>query len=198
MISVNRPDFIAGKQSRPPVNQKLKMATKTEIRADFKNAEVKGSVTQSMIGKILNKVVDKMELNSLQKNAITSQVNRLVNTEFNSAVNQAIDPVTNTFDQTRIDNETTLKCHGKTPDPRADADACIMDICGSNEKFFNKQGINEMLLLNELRGAVADEVLDSMLKSKDKPTKSPSQTQVRAGSPTTPEEIERYLLRLDE
>ena len=105
MDSVNRRSFIAGKQVRPPVNQKLKMATKPGIKADFKDAEVQGRVTLPMIDNIKKKVVKKMGLNPLQENAIASQVNRLFNTEFNSAVNQAIDPQTNKFDQSRIDDD---------------------------------------------------------------------------------------------
>ncbi|MEC8677494.1 MAG: hypothetical protein VXX85_01415 [Candidatus Margulisiibacteriota bacterium] len=184
MRSVNRPPFIAGKQSMQRGNTKVNMATKTDIRTDFKNAEIQGRVTQQMIGNILKKVVDKMKLTSRQENAIASSVNRLVNTEFNSAVNQAIDPQTNKFDQSRLQNKKLEKCHGKTPDPKSDADACIMDICGSNKRLFDKQGINEILLLNELRGAVMQEVFENMPESKAKPTASRLNTKTGSQSPT--------------
>ena len=87
MNSVNKPPFIAGKQSMQRGNTKVNMATKTDIRTDFKNAEIQGPVTQPMIGNILKKVSAKMKLTPTQENAIGSLVNRSFNTEFNSAVN---------------------------------------------------------------------------------------------------------------
>ena len=59
-----------------------------------------------------------------------------------------------------------------------------MDICGSNERLFDKQGINEILLLNELRGAVMQEVFENMPESKAKPTASRLNTKTGSQSPT--------------
>ena len=126
-----------------------------------------------------------MNLTPAQKNAIASLVNKLVNTEFNSAVNQAIDPETNTFDQMRSDSQTLKYCHGKTPNPKSDTDACIMEIIGQNENLFNKQDINEVLLLNELRGAVMQAVLESKPEPKSRPATPTSTTSSRPATPTS-------------
>ena len=175
--------FYAGNQKKPVQTKKITMATKTDIKADFQHAEIQGKVTQPMINKILKKVVNKMVLNPTQENAIASLVNKLVSTEFNSAVKQAIDPETNTFDQKRSDSKTLKYCHGKTPNPKSDTDACIMEIIGQNESLFSKHGINEDFLLNELRGAVMQVVLESKPEPKSRPA-TPTSTQ-GSGS-TTP------------